>query len=240
MFFQIHTFRIPNLFDVSQYVKNHYQVDSMLAEKLVKIWLIGFCHNLCLFYISQYHRYVSFHEEYQRQDEPVSPHVLAESDFVAAECEKLRGIKNRFEQDIGRGNPRWYLEQMRMGVPDEMPPSLEIELNAYWFNREIYRSPELVSELRRLPYKDYLNTPEWKRVRASLVMIRRAICQAEPCYNIGESFSGDWEAELHVHHLSYSNLGYERYADLALLCKRHHELWHKNAREGNPNFKIFN
>ncbi len=48
---------------------------------------------------------------------------------------------------------------------------------------------------------------------------------------VGESWYGGNESDLEIHHLDYSNRGNERFDDLAVLCKRHHELIHQNLKE---------
>ncbi len=57
-----------------------------------------------------------------------------------------------------------------------------------------------------------------------MLLIEQARCSACPT---DDSFYGDdWETEIHVHHLHYRNLGCEKFEDLKLLCRKHHEEEH--------------
>ena len=70
--------------------------------------------------------------------------------------------------------------------------------------------------LKTMPYKDYLQTPEWKE-RSN--KHRRSIknkCQL--CNNGGE---------IHIHHRDYSFRGEERYNDLLGLCAKCHQKFHQ-------------
>lgn len=63
------------------------------------------------------------------------------------------------------------------------------------------------------------------------MLVSKATCRAEACNIIGESWYGGAESELDVHHLTYKNKGTERFDDLALLCRYHHEVVHKNLQD---------
>jgi len=99
----------------------------------------------------------------------------------------------------------------------------------------------MINELRRLEYRMYLQSYHWARVRAATLLIHDAICQSDECYSIGESwYYGDWESDIHVHHLNYENIGNERYQDLVLLCSRHHARWHENMKNtGRPGVELY-
>lgn len=116
----------------------------------------------------------------------------------------------------------------------------EREVDEFWFNVTIKNTAEETDSLRRIQYPQYLNTHHWKRVRAAVLLIYKARCQEESCYLSGDSwYGGNWETDIHVHHLSYTNKGNERYSDITLLCNNHHDLWHKNQKQfGEPKIKI--
>lgn len=254
--FEIQNFIVPDFTDVLLFVQSRYQIDPILAERLTIEWLAEYCHKLSLFYLSQYSRHeMQMHREFGNRTSPSYdlydsvdtdlPYVLEEhQSFVGQETERLSRLQDKLERELhGKSiNPfAWVLEQIGLEHSGKIPPRMQLEwdLNAYWFNREIDNAPELISHLRTLEYTEYLKTPHWRRVRASLIMIRQAICQHGDCYSSGESYFGDWEAELHVHHMSYQNRGFERYADLGLLCKIHHNLWHSDrSKLGKPSFKL--
>lgn len=72
-------------------------------------------------------------------------------------------------------------------------------------------------ELERMHYKkDYLQSPEWKRLR--VLVIGRAGGQCERC----RRRAGEWN----VHHLTYERRGHELLEDLILLCRRCHRAEH--------------
>ena len=112
-------------------------------------------------------------------------------------------------------------------------------INELWFNTTINNPGDVVSQLRALTYPEYLKTKHWQRVRAAMMLIHKAICQAEGYYEMDESWFFGGESEIDVHHLHYRNKGNERYSDLALLCKDHHKLWHSNEATGKPQIAIF-
>jgi hypothetical protein len=116
-------------------------------------------------------------------------------------------------------------------------PSTKV-INELWFNSTINNSDEIISELRKTHYPDYLKTKHWQRIRAAMMMIHKASCQAEGHYEQFESWYFGGESDIDVHHLHYRNIGNERYADLALLCKDHHKLWHHNYDNMKPQIKI--
>jgi hypothetical protein len=72
-------------------------------------------------------------------------------------------------------------------------------------------------------YHAYLNSPAWAEKKAHYVAISPIcwVCGWRPRWPM----SG-----LHLHHLSYANLGNELPTDLALICRIHHELIHTLAK----------
>ena len=79
------------------------------------------------------------------------------------------------------------------------------------------RTPE---ELSKLSYKDYLETKEWYDFR-----IARLNHSLRRCQLCNES-----EGELNIHHRTYKNIFNESFEDTTVLCKRCHELFHKNVK----------
>jgi 5-methylcytosine-specific restriction endonuclease McrA len=71
--------------------------------------------------------------------------------------------------------------------------------------------------LRSMPYRDYLQTPEWQDTRARALKRARYRCQL--CYEQGQ---------LDVHHRTYDRRGEEWSTDVIVLCRpchsRHHEV----------------
>lgn len=84
-------------------------------------------------------------------------------------------------------------------------------------------APTRLDELRAMPYKRYLRTPEWRETRAA------ALLRAEHCCALDAAHTD----RLEVHHRSYDRLGEERACDLLVLCHDCHELHHQaNGRPG--------
>jgi restriction endonuclease Mrr len=78
-------------------------------------------------------------------------------------------------------------------------------------------SLERLRELRQMPYRHYLKTPEWQRIRERALKRAQQRCQLDASH----------EGTLNVHHSSYARLGAEESADLVVLCdachRRHHQ-----------------
>lgn len=75
------------------------------------------------------------------------------------------------------------------------------------------------SELASMPYREYLQTPEWQRTRNDA--LKRAKFRCQTCSRKGE---------LHVHHRTYARRGSEWTSDLIVLCASCHSLFHQNSR----------
>ncbi|MDP9439280.1 MAG: HNH endonuclease [Actinomycetota bacterium] len=86
-------------------------------------------------------------------------------------------------------------------------------------SRTVPISPQ---ELRALPYKEYLQTPHWKRRRQDKVRVAGYRCQL--C-NRGA-------VTLNVHHRTYERLGEEHDGDLTVLCSDCHNTFHEHRSLG--------
>lgn len=82
--------------------------------------------------------------------------------------------------------------------------------------REVYA-------LRDMPYRDYLETEHWGKLR-NQVLTR----DAHQCRDCGS------RRNLHIHHLTYVRLGRERLDDLLTLCKGCHEVRHPEKNSTSP------
>jgi hypothetical protein len=82
--------------------------------------------------------------------------------------------------------------------------------------------PARIRDLRAMPYKEYLRTPDWKRRRADVLRSAGYRCQA--CSNSS--------GPLDVHHNTYDNFGEELDRDLIVFCRECHYLFHKHRRLG--------
>jgi len=78
-------------------------------------------------------------------------------------------------------------------------------------------------ELRTMPYRDYLQTPEWQERRKAA--LKRAGYRCQVC-NRGRT--------LHVHHRTYERRGAELASDLIDLCDECHALYHGKGLLAEP------
>lgn len=76
-----------------------------------------------------------------------------------------------------------------------------------------------VAALKRMPYAEFLKTPEWAEARSAALELAGHRCQV--CSS---------KDDLQVHHRNYSNLPLESLADLTVLCDECHGLFHANRR----------
>lgn len=86
-------------------------------------------------------------------------------------------------------------------------------------NREIAKKKR-TSELRSMPYREYLKTPEWQATRTH--QLRRAGYACQVCNAKG--------GLLNVHHRTYERRGNEAQEDLVVLCRGCHELFHREGK----------
>jgi 5-methylcytosine-specific restriction endonuclease McrA len=77
-----------------------------------------------------------------------------------------------------------------------------------------------VDQLRKMPYQEYLQTPEWKARRLRHLKSVGYRCQI--CNASGKT--------LNVHHRTYIRRGEELYQDLVVLCEDCHETFHREGK----------
>jgi len=78
-------------------------------------------------------------------------------------------------------------------------------------------TPERQSELKTMPYQQYLLTTEWSERRAEA--IRKAGGRCQLCNS---------RSSLEVHHRTYQRRGAERSGDLTVLCSSCHRRHHRS------------
>lgn len=76
-----------------------------------------------------------------------------------------------------------------------------------------------VAQLRQMPYREYLQTEEWKERRRRAM--KRAGFRCQVC---------NQSDTLNVHHRTYERRGDERNDDLLVLCQPCHELFHRQGK----------
>jgi 5-methylcytosine-specific restriction endonuclease McrA len=73
-----------------------------------------------------------------------------------------------------------------------------------------------------IEYRDYLASPEWQATAAAA--LERADQRCQVCN------ADRWFSPLEVHHRTYERLGAERPADLIVLCRHCHDLFHAHRK----------
>jgi hypothetical protein len=244
--------------------KSSYDFQSMEnARRVFNDWIIYFSHVSYLFYRAQYAYHQSLVEkDFLIENQIPEGHSFSEYgldgkwEYFSSEkglaehydqyeswCSRVESMASRarYENNIPDSFSIGELGRELIKAGDEIShnkrPSTKA-INEVWFNSIISNSSEIAFKLRNTPYPDYLYTKHWQKVRAAMMVIHKGSCQAEGCYEQFESWYFGWEPEIDVHHLHYRSKGNERYADLALLCKAHHKLWHYNQDNGKPQIKI--
>lgn len=89
------------------------------------------------------------------------------------------------------------------------------QFEAEWAKREAR-----LNQLTKMPYSEYLQTPEWQERRKQHLKSSGYRCQV--CNSTG--------VVLNVHHRRYERRGKEYYKDLLTLCETCHELFHREGR----------
>lgn len=267
MFFQVfkYFFFKPITFDVFfRSLGTRYNLQSVeSAKKVYNDWLILFCQKSSMFYHAQYDYHQGVVEKGFRLENKVpEDHNFSEYGLEASwdYCSRENGLTAHYYEyenqcSLIENTINWARSESHIPPTHsigEITKKFEITrseialrqrpvtrvINELWFNSTINNPDNIASKLRNTPYPQYLQTIHWRHVRAAMMLIHRASCQAEGHYEMFESWYFGWEPETGVHHLTYRNKGNERYCELALLCKEHHKLWHSNATAKKPQIKI--
>ncbi len=241
MFFFFEPLRFERL--VEQLEQSTYAHQSL--RNLYLHWLDEFCRKSILFYQNQYraHSELSWSEFCSKYE---IPDYETPSNFdLGFEWESwkeeylLNSHYDKYRDVIQTMSDLQNITNTEIRSNLTLPNSETIlmrEFDKIWFNNLINNPPQIITELKSLDYERYLQTAHWRRIRAAMFLINKAICQADECNVIGESWYGSSESGLDVHHLSYSNRGNERFDDLALLCRYHHKLTHNEQRDNERTY----
>jgi restriction endonuclease Mrr len=108
-------------------------------------------------------------------------------------------------------NPKWGIWRLTSAAHPPLEPSVDEPV-----------AVERLAELRAMPYRLYLRTPEWRRTRAAALLRAGNACSLDVTHT----------ELLEVHHRTYERLGAELVTDLVALCHSCHELHH--AEHGRP------
>lgn len=91
-----------------------------------------------------------------------------------------------------------------------------IESRQSQWGRELRTREIRLQILRAMPYREYLQTPEWRLRRNDALRRARFACQI--CSS---------QDRLQVHHRTYARRGQERNADIIVLCASCHTVFHE-------------
>ena len=119
--------------------------------------------------------------------------------------EQLLALVIRLSGDQARPvtSAKMIIDAVRLHVrPDDLGPA-------------IAPSAERERELAAMPYREYLETPEWQARRKAA--LKQAGYRCQVCNR---------SRELHVHHRTYERRGAELPGDLTVLCDECHALYH--------------
>ncbi len=108
-------------------------------------------------------------------------------------------------------NPRWSTWRLTSSATVASEPAIPEPIPGW-----------RLAELRTMPYREYLRTPEWRRARAAALVRAGFCCALDPAH----------VENLEVHHRTYERLGAEHADDLLVLCQDCHQLHHKS--NGRP------
>jgi hypothetical protein len=123
----------------------------------------------------------------------------------------LKTLRKLSETD----SPGWQLTSFLCPTCREARAAAQHE--SYREREAVYR--RRVRELRTMPYRQYLRTPEWQERRRARLKAARYACQVCNTRNI----------VLNVHHRTYVRRGEEFARDLIVLCETCHHLFHRNG-----------
>lgn len=219
-------------------------------------WIRHFCKRACLFYSSQFNRFkVSTEKEFRRvhgvedcdslyelgleeewENSPSYANIENHMQQTDTKITTLTRLAASLKTNDQSQNDSDYASMSEIQLRPintcnpEMVSKIHHSLDELWFDKSIQSTVQNRQFLKELPYDQYLQSQHWKKVRAAVILIYRAVCQAQQCYELGESWYGeDNESGLHVHHTSYLNVGNERFSDLTLVCSKHHKHLHQKS-----------
>lgn len=215
-------------------------------EAAFKAWTDDFEHRVLLSYSAQvrrYEEYVTHQYIKQKSNVPDTESMedwqieayheyLEGTDLPLMRCEQERWmyhLKQSNSKDWAWKQPLSYMtiliEELTSDKPSPRTIDVQYMLWSYWFDTTINNDTSEFKRLRAMPYKDYLLTSHWRRVKEAIMIAYQARCQGEKCIYFDEGFWLDTRL-LHVHHVSYKNRGNERFHDLMLLCNDCHQELH--------------
>jgi hypothetical protein len=164
--------------------------------------------------------------EARRQD--IRDRALADGAFTARElaAPAPAGAAQKFARLVDH-HLSWALTNLKRDGLVERPARSVWRLAGAALEAPVPASDEPIfvdrlDELARMPYRDYLRTPEWRVTRAAALERAGHCCSLDVTHVDG----------LEVHHRTYERLGCELSSDLVVLCHACHALHH--GEHGRP------
>ena len=244
MIFEYFVFPLPNTrYILSSLLDMGFKEENI--SQAFKYWLVDFYFRSERFYSSQYRRHTEIlHTNFERmydadfleydkkiflENSGLDEHKISMNHRIYELAEQVNDIAPEFR--IKRRG-LLHIREVLINTLGEIDSNLAIPihiLDELWFNSLISNQKQISDGLRKLDYSEYLKTWHWKKVRAAMLLLNNSSCEHRECATLGESWFGD-EDYLHVHHITYKNLGNERFNELSLLCKTHHHLVHAEIK----------
>lgn len=163
-------------------------------------------------------------EAYNLPDGRVVCEVAGPAHVNGISCARCKGPITVYSRTALREERwlRWVNLKTREIVCDECEDKdrkISAELNQ--IERELREMDDRnrLQDLRTMPYREYLQTDEWKETRADALRAAEYRCQL--CCAGGR---------LHVHHRTYVRRGDEHIGDLIVLCAECHETFHRHRK----------
>lgn len=97
--------------------------------------------------------------------------------------------------------------------------SAEQEANSHAYQERVAERQRVLERLRSMPYREYLQTVHWDEVRKTA--LKRAKYRCQMCNQQGA---------LDVHHRTYEGRGEELAADVIVLCRNCHTIFHDQGK----------
>lgn len=139
--------------------------------------------------------------------------------IIVSSRTKAKEIINALDDERSRRSYREWAHPDVCRECSKVMHKAEEKLHHEEYEREQRERAERKHLLRTMPYRDFLQTPEWQDTRKGA--LRHAGYRCQTCANAGK---------MHVHHRTYVNRGAELPSDLIVLCADCHELFHKNGK----------
>lgn len=131
-------------------------------------------------------------------------------------------------RSIGISAPRSFPKKECNYIPglgfvfSETHPQNRKSLAAMELARYVAKNESAKTNLQSMPYREYLQTEEWQKIRSAV--LKRALYCCQLCSS---------KRKLNVHHRTYARRGNELSSDLIVLCEECHHVFHERRTLAN-------